>query len=119
MEEGKAGRAEGRDEGRSEDWKRGKRWNAAALGSLWELYRGGISIALPIRSVDLIVPLIARVLVGDQKEFSWVSRSAQPTQLFQRYRDLEIAPTEVVKVATGISFGAKGWWAGDFYQDLL
>ena len=61
-----------------EDWKRGKWWNATALGSLWELYRGGISIALPIRSVDLIVPLIARVLGGDQRDFSWVSSFTQP-----------------------------------------
>ena len=81
----------------------------------WDLYRLHYSFSRSICSLNLF----NRVLVGDQKDFSWVSRSAQPTQLFQRYRDLEIAPTEVVKVATGISFGAKGWWAGDFYQDLL
>ena len=50
MEEGKGGRAEGRDEGKSEDWKRGKRWNATALGSL--------SSSLFIQSIYLLAKSI-------------------------------------------------------------
>ena len=62
----KTGRLEGRKIGRLEE------------GEAVECCRGGISIALPIRSVDLIVPLIARVLGGDQRDFSWVSSFTQP-----------------------------------------